>query len=80
MGTKMKDSKKTSSSKEPYKYPTYCGSHASMMESKLNDEWAVLKDDFGLYATKVSSLDDGMADPYRNASPEWREEFLRGLT
>ena len=67
--------------KEVYPYPSQHGSHPSMVvkeeSSKLNnDKFVVCKDSFGLYLTETKNLDNNLSDPYRNASPEWRQNFL----
>jgi len=51
-------------------YPSDYGSHLSMLNeeetSKLKDENLVaLSDNVGVYVTKRSSLDNGLADPNR---------------
>jgi len=38
-----------------------------------------LKDEFGLYVTKAKYLDNGLADPYRNAWRGYRKELYSKL-
>lgn len=73
---------KQDSEKESYKLPSFCGSHKTMLNQELTgkvkvDGFVVLKDEHGDYATEVSRLDNGLADSYRNADPEWRTNFLK---
>jgi len=65
-----------------YAYPSRYGSHNSMVDSELtaklkNDTFVVLKDEHGAYITEKKLLDSGVADSYRNASTEYRENLVK---
>lgn len=62
--------KSASGKKEEYPYPSRFGSHQKMVDQAETDalnnqEWVVLRDEFGLYVTSPKNLDTGLADPYR---------------
>jgi hypothetical protein len=72
-------------------YPSDFGSHATMANEELNgkiaaakqdagDEWIILTDERGNYATRKSRLDTGMADPSRFADQPAREQLVKELT
>lgn len=68
--------------KVDYPYPSQHGSHLSMVNSeetkRISDEnLVVCKDEFGIYITERKSLDNGMADPYRDAPTDWRSNYLQ---
>lgn len=70
-----------SKDKYVYPFPSRFGSHASMVVAeeteKLGDpSLCVLRDEFGMYVTDRSRLDDRLADPARTASPEYRQARL----
>ena len=46
---------------------SWFGSHADMVIEELNDEKVICEDDRGRYITFKSRLDNGLADPRRNA-------------
>jgi len=50
--------------------PSQFGSHKSMVIEELADGMVLCEDPYGQYKTHVSRLDNGEADPARNAS--WR--------
>ena len=50
-----------------YEYPSHFGSHASMVVKDNKDGTVVCKDNHGEYTTFQNRLDNGMADPCRNA-------------
>jgi len=74
MAGKAKSSKMKSSSSsnkgEKYPYPSFYGSHVSMVDeaktAELGDpKLVVCKDEHGEYITERKRLDDGLADPNR---------------
>lgn len=48
-----------------YKYPSYFGSHRSMVVKENEDGTVVCEDEFGQYTTDAKRLDSGMSDPNR---------------
>jgi hypothetical protein len=46
---------------------SWFGSHAEMVIEELDDEKVICEDDRGRYITFKSRLDNGLADPRRNA-------------
>lgn len=68
MSKKKHDVGRTITTPSPY------GSHASMVvdhtkyNAVLNADEVLCKDDYGVYITKRSRLDDGLADPARYSS------------
>jgi hypothetical protein len=67
---------------ESCKYPSWHGSHQSMVDNSycLKDErFVVCVDDNGPYVTEKSALDNRMADPNRTASVEYRLKQLNNL-
>lgn len=63
------------------KYPSFYGSHASMVDSSIatnNPDYVVCKDDEGYYATECSRLDSGLADPHRYSQN--RQQLLDQIT
>jgi hypothetical protein len=84
MGQKFKASKARSGKKEDYPYPSFCGSHSSMVMQNETDQlgdssFAVCKDYYGLYVTERKNIDNGLADPWRCANPEWRQKKLKEM-
>lgn len=74
----MAKNKIETKSAEPYKYPSYHGSHKSMIVADhvvADDKFVVCKDYDGLYVTEKKNLDNRMADPYRFSSIEFRKKF-----
>lgn len=69
---------------EKYLFPSHYGSHASMVDqaetSRLDSEWCVCKDEYGMYVTLRRNVDTGLADPYRAGSLEWRTQKLQEVT
>jgi hypothetical protein len=56
--------------KAEYPYPSYYGSHASMVDQTLTQELnqpgkVVCKDEIGSYVTTIDQLDNGLADRNR---------------
>lgn len=52
---------------ERYKYPSYFGSHKSMVVKENLDGTVVCEDEFGEYTTEKRRLDCGLSDPNRYA-------------
>jgi len=88
---KAKDEKAGGKKEQKVAYPSDFGSHASMINSELNekiaaakqdsnDPWQVLTDERGNYATRKHRLDTGLADPNRYADAPVREKQLKELT
>lgn len=46
------------------------------MKLKYPDKYVLLKDEMGFYITEKKNLDNGVADPYRYASKEYRDNML----
>jgi hypothetical protein len=44
-----------------------------------DDDFVILEDNSGFYATEKIRLDNRLADPHRYASPEWKTALLRRL-
>ncbi len=86
---KAKDDKKDKA-KAPT-FPSDFGSHASMVDADqsakiaaaqqdANDPWVLLADARGVYATRKSRLDTGLADPNRFADTPERDKIVKQLT
>lgn len=62
-----------------YAFPSQFGSHTSMIDeketTKLKDGKVILRDEYGLYTTERSQLDNGCADPNRY-NKDVRGDFL----
>ncbi len=60
-----------------YPYPSRFGSHKSMVvkEDTFNTDCCFCEDEFGIYHTKLSRLDNGRADPNRYASSRLQNLF-----
>lgn len=74
-----KSKKIETKSTEAYKYPSYHGSHKSMIVENhvvADDKFVVCKDDDGMYVTEKKNLDNRMADPYRFSTLEFRKKFF----
>ncbi len=87
---KARDDKKDGKDKA-ITYPSDFGSHASMINAELDkkiaaakqdagDQWTILTDERGNYATRKSMLDSGLADPNRCADTGVREVVVKELT
>lgn len=50
---------------QKYPYPSYYGSHASMVIAENGDGTVTCKDENGEYITTKDRLDSGLADPRR---------------
>ena len=84
MGKGGKIDKFASNKGAVYPYPSFCGSHKSMVdegetENLRHPDMVVCKDNYGLYVTDKSALDNGMADQWRCMAPEYREKRLKTL-
>lgn len=71
----MKKTSTFNAKAEKYDYPSYYGSHSSMIDKDLtaclvdDKKYVALKDEFGSYVTERANLDTGLADPYRFTDP-----------
>ena len=70
MARELKKNRTTPASKAKVQYPSYFGSHASMVNEEatkaLEDQTkVVLADEHGQYTTSRDRLDNGLADPNR---------------
>jgi hypothetical protein len=74
------DPNKQSSKQEKGKYPSYHGSHVSMLvegKDAKDEKHVICKDDDGMYVTERIRLDNGMADPFRFLTAKLREPLLK---
>lgn len=63
--------------KATYKYPSRFGSHKSMVVEENSDGTVILQDEFGVYTTDATRLDNGLADPKRY-DPERLKKLFAG--
>jgi len=61
--------------KATYKYPSRFGSHLSMVVEENSDGTVILQDEFGIYTTETTRLDNGLADPNRYNSERLTKLF-----
>ncbi len=69
--------------KEKYKFPSLYGSHKVMLvvpQPVQHDIMVVCEDSDGQYITEKSRLDDGLSDPFRCATIEFRFAKLVEIT
>lgn len=67
-----------------YPFPSFCGSHKSMVDEAETErlrhpDLVVCKDADGMYVTDKSALDNGLADQWRCCDPKFREARLKKL-
>ena len=84
MGKKGKRQYSAPSKQEVYAHPSKYGSHLSMVNAEAtadlySEKWVICEDENGKYATEIKRLDNGLADPHRYASKEWRKKNMKKL-
>lgn len=85
MANSAKNIKAQFSNNKTYAYPSWLGSHKSMVDQPATEALnqtgkVVIKDEYGYYTTDANRLDNKCADPNRYASSRLESLFRNATT